>query len=195
VLNRRAVKSDLIAELLSEQQQPTSDQDQAALALTVTGLTPLSPPSSLRARLLATVGGVERFAPFLEDLQRLFELPADTIRRLLARIDGPEWERSLLGVELHGAELFHFPVGPRLAATGGAGGVVRIRPGVSFPMHRHHGDETTYVLEGGYVVDGQVLGPGSVIEMSAGSEHQYQSAPGRDLVMMVLHRGITLLAS
>jgi quercetin dioxygenase-like cupin family protein len=196
------VKSDLIAEFLHEKQHPSRDADEAVEALTRTAetLAPVAPPASLRARLLATVASVERFAPFLEDLQRLFELPAESLRRLLARIDsvgntGPAWEQSLLGVPLLGAELFHFAVGPKLAATGAAGGVVRIRAGVFFPQHRHHGNETTYVLEGGYCVDGRVLGPGSVIEMTAGSEHDYQSAPGRDLVLMVLHRGITLLAN
>jgi quercetin dioxygenase-like cupin family protein len=153
-----------------------------------------TPAPGLRARLLQTLGSADRFAPFLADLTGLFELPADTVRRLLARIDEHAWEDTLLGVRLQGAELFHFPVGPRLRETGAAGGVVRIRAGVRFPRHRHHGDEVTYVLEGGYVDDGgRVHGPGSAIAMSTGTEHHYQAAPERDLVIIVLHRGITLL--
>jgi quercetin dioxygenase-like cupin family protein len=193
------VKPDLIAEYLLGEQQPASrrDADEAAqaLALPAETLAALAPSPSLRARLLDTVSGVERFAPFFEDLTRLFQLPLESIRRLLARIDGRQWETTLLGVELQGAELFHFAVGPALAATGGAGGVVRIRPQVTFPMHRHHGDETTYVLEGGYTVEGRTHGPGSVIEMSVGTEHDYRAAPGKDLVLMVLHRGITILGA
>jgi hypothetical protein len=209
------VRSDpaLIAEYLvghlSEQQQRDADASLAAspslrrevdeaseaLALAVETLPPLPPSPSARARLIDALSGADRFAPFLDDLTRLFELSAAAMRRLLARIDRPEWETTLLGVPLGGAELFHFAVGPDLAATGAAGGVLRLRPEVVFPRHRHHGDETSYVLEGGYCVDGQVHGPGSTIEMSAGSQHDYRSAAGRDLVLMVLHRGITILTS
>jgi hypothetical protein len=166
------------------------------LALAAQALTPVAsrrPPPAVRERLLKTVGGVDRFAPFLEDLHRLFELPVEAIRGLLARIDDATrpWERSLLGVPLAAAELFHFAVGPRLAAGGGAGGVLRLRAGGSFPVHRHHGNEVTYVLEGGYLADGTVYGPGSSIQMISGTSHDYRAAPGRDLIIMVLHRGIS----
>jgi quercetin dioxygenase-like cupin family protein len=171
------------------------EQAAEALARTPERLKPLAPSPAVWARLLQTVGGVNRFAPFLDDLANLFELPIDALSRLLARIDGPQWETSLQGVRLAGAELFHFPVGPRLAATGAAGGVLRVRAGVTFPAHRHHGNETTYVLEGGYLAGGRVYGPGATIEMTAGSKHDYRSAPERDLVIMVLHRGITMLKS
>ena len=170
------------------------DRVTEALAVAANHVAPVVPAAGLRSRLLATLGSADRFAPFLDELTRLFELPAATLRKLLARIDEHEWETSLLGVELQHAELFHFPVGPRLRETGGAGGVVRIRAGATFPQHRHHGDEMTFVLEGGYVSDdGRTYGPGSTIPMATGTEHHYQAAPERDLVIMVLHRGITLL--
>ena len=169
------------------------DRVTEALVTTAAKVPPVAPAPSLRARLLRTLDTVDRFAPFLDDLTRLFELPVETIRKLLARIDGPEWETTLLGVQLHGSELFHFPVGPRLRETGAAGGVLRVKAGVTFPQHRHHGNEVTYVLEGGYIADGRTYGPGSSIEMTGGSEHDYRSAPERDLVIMVLHRGITML--
>jgi quercetin dioxygenase-like cupin family protein len=167
----------------------------------VEAMTPARPeaPRTVRSRLLATLGTVDRFAPFIDDLVALFQLPADSIRALLARIDdaGRPWERTLLGKPLDGAELFHFAVGPALAASGGAGGVLRLRAGARFPMHRHHGDEVTFVLEGGYREAGDgagpIHGPGSVIERSGDSAHDYQAAPGRDLVMMVLHRGISFV--
>ena len=169
------------------------DRVSEALATTAETAEPVALGPSLRARLLQTLGSVDRFAPFLHDLTALFELPEATIRKLLARIDEHEWETTLLGVQLHGSELFHFPVGPRLRETGAAGGVVRVRKGVTFPQHRHHGNEVTYVLEGAYLADGKTYGPGSAIEMTGGTAHDYQSAPERDLVIMVLHRGITLL--
>jgi putative transcriptional regulator len=157
-------------------------------------LEPALPPPAVRARLLRTLEGVERFAPFFEDLGRLFQLPLERIKTLLARIDAADgWESTLLGVPLQGARLFHFTVGPTLAAAGAAGGVVRIAPGVTFPRHTHQGPEVTYVLEGGYCVDERVYHPGSSIEVTGDAAHTYRSAPGRELVLAVLHHGIAMV--
>jgi hypothetical protein len=179
----------------SPELQREVDRLTEALAGTALDIAPVAPAPEGRARLLRTLGSVDRFAPFLDELSRLFELPIETIRRLLARIDEHEWEHTLLGVPLQGCELFHFAVGPGLRASGAAGGVLHVQAGVTFPQHRHHGDEVTFVLEGGYVAGDQIYGPGSRIEMSGGTAHDYRSAPERDLVIMVLHRGITLLGS
>jgi anti-sigma factor RsiW len=151
------------------------------------------PPAALRQRLLATVAGVDRFAPFIADLTRLFQLPEAAIRALLARIDEPlgGWQRRLRGVPLETSELFHFAVGPTLAAGGAAGGVLRVRAGGSFPAHHHDGDETTYVLEGACIDNGRMRGPGATIAMPRGTTHDCRAAPERDLVVMVLHHGIT----
>lgn len=182
-----------VDDLVARSPELQREVDRVTEALAVTASDTAAPPPSLRARLLETLSGVDRFAPFLDDLTRIFELPVATIRKLLARIDDHEWETSLLGVPLESAELFHFPVGPRLRETGAAGGVVRIKAGALFPQHRHNGDELTYVLEGGYIADGRTHGPGAIIPMATGTEHHYQAAPERDLVIIVLHRGITLL--
>jgi quercetin dioxygenase-like cupin family protein len=179
----------------SPELQREVDRVSEALAAKAEQVSPVAPAPALRARLLHTLDSVDRFAPFLDDLTRLFELPVETIRKLLTRIDGAVWDRTLLGVHLHGSELFHFPVGPRLQESGAAGGVLRVRAGVTFPPHTHHGDEVTYVLEGGYVADGRTHGPGSILSMAGGSAHDYRAAPERDLVIMVLHRGIAFLAS
>jgi quercetin dioxygenase-like cupin family protein len=181
-----------IDDLVARSSELQREVDRVTEALAVTARDAVAPAPSLRARLVQTLTSVDRFAPFLDDLTRMFELPEATVRKLLARIDQHEWETSLLGVELEHVELFHFPVGPRLRETGAAGGVVRIRAGATFPHHSHHGDELTYVLEGGYVADGRTHGPGATIPMSTGTEHHYQAAPERALVIIVLHRGISL---
>ena len=82
-----------------------------------------------------------------------------------------------VGRALHGFELFHFTVGPQLAAGGAAGGVLSLSAGQRFPVHRHHGNEVTYVLEGITVADGRVYGPSSQIEMPKDTSHDYQAAP------------------
>ena len=191
---RRAVEEELAAAPGLRRQVDALAEALALAAADAVAPPPVPPPpAALRARLLATVSGVDRFTPFLDDLTRLFELPAEAIRGLLARIDGPRgaWQRHLGGVALETSELLHFAVGPRLSAGGAAGGVLRIRAGGGFPAHHHDGDETTYVLEGACAVDGRALGPGATIEMKRGSTHDCRARPERDLVVMVLHHGIT----
>lgn len=171
------------------------DQTAQALALAAArALEPISPPASLRRRLMATVRGPERFAPFMAALTRLFELPEATIRSLLARADGERagWETALDGVALHGTELFHFQVGPGLTATGAAGGVLRMRPGAVFPAHSHGGEETSFILEGACQTDAGVGGPGTLMTMPGGTSHAFSASPDRPLLLMVLHRGISL---
>jgi putative transcriptional regulator len=171
------------------------DASAEALSAAVAGaLAPAPrPPRGPLDRLIATLAGPDRFAPFMADLTRLFALDQHAIRTLLARADrtAAGWETSLCGVELAETELFHFAVGPELAAAGGAGGVVRMRPGARFPSHSHGGDEVTFVLEGGYRSGSRVHGPGAVITMPGGSSHEYAAAPERPLLIIVLHRGIS----
>jgi anti-sigma factor ChrR (cupin superfamily) len=45
-------------------------------------------------------------------------------------------------------------------ANGRAMQLVRCRPGVVFPAHRHAGPEFIYMMEGEAIQDGQRLGPG-----------------------------------
>jgi len=171
-----------------------ADATGEALALGMAqGLPPLAVPRALRDRLMATLSSPDRFAPFMPALSKLFELPADTIRGLLARADtsGAFWESWLGEQDLPGIELFHFPVGPTLAADGAAGGVLRLRPGATFPRHTHGGDETNFILEGAMQVDNQLAGPGTMIAVAKGASHEYSASPERSLLIMVLHRGIT----
>lgn len=173
-----------------------ADAAAEALAAAVAHSLPsVTPPRALRDRLMATLGGPERFAPFFPTLSRLFDLPFETLRGLLARAEGhgASWESRLGATDLPGVELFHFPVGPTLAADGAAGGVLRLRPGAVFPRHTHGGEETTFVLEGALRMDQQLVGPGATIVTSKGDVHTFTAAPERSVLVMVLHRGIAFV--
>lgn len=147
-------------------------------------LEPVAPAVEIRSRLMTCLDGPERFAPFFADLSRLFDLPADVIKRLLARLDDARaWADGVPGVKL-----FDFAPGP--GAAGAGAGFVRLTPGARFPRHRHLGDETTIVVEGILVDGGRPHGPGAVVHHEADSIHAYAAGPGRDLVVAVLHHGL-----
>ena len=67
---------------------------------------------------------------------------------------------------------------------------MRLRPGATFPRHRHLAPEVSFVLAGVLVESGHRYEPGAVVESASGSEHEYTAGPGRDLLVVSLHGGI-----
>jgi hypothetical protein len=167
-------------------QDPFESFPEPALGpLLAEALPPSLPDPGVRARLLRTLAGPDRFAPFLERIAAVLDLTADAARVLLARIDDPAtWEPALPGVDLH-----HFQAGPRFATADA--GFVRLRAGAAFPRHRHLGPEVTIVLEGAMRSGDEVYGPGALLEMATDSVHDYQACDERDLVLLtVVQTGI-----
>ena len=64
-------------------------------------------------------------------------------------------------------------------ANGRAMQLVRCRPGVSFPTHRHTGPEFIYILEGAVIQNGQRLGAGWAGVAESGTlDEQFRSETG-----------------
>ena len=146
-----------------------------------------APSADLRRRLLQTVAGRGRFTPFVASLRRIFDLGAEAAAHLLAKVDGAaDWLEAAPGVRY-----FHFVPGASLGQF--EAGIVRLRPGATFPRHRHRGPEVTLVLDGTLLDRGQVHGAGSVVESATGSEHDYGAGAGRDLILASLHSGIDFI--
>jgi anti-sigma factor ChrR (cupin superfamily) len=164
-----------------------------ALSGTASALHPLQPSAGVRARLLASLdsNAATRFAPFVAELTRLYDLSAEAIRALLARVDdAAAWLTFAPGIRYQ-----HFLPGPRLlGAPGVEAGLVRLSPGTTFFRHRHlAGPEVTFVLQGTMRDGDRRFGPGSVLTREPGSVHDYaaeHAAGGEDLVIVVLHHGI-----
>ena len=162
----------------------TADQQTLAAWANAT-VDPVPASAGLRRRLLATVGSPERFRTFFEVLRRTFDLDPGGLADLLRRVDASGgWQEA----PFPGVRYVHFQPGPALGAL--ETGVVRVAPGATFARHRHRGPEKTFVLDG-YVEDqGRVHGPGAMLEMPAGSAHDYRALPGRDLIVVSMHGGI-----
>ena len=156
----------------------------AAFTRVVEALPPVAPDPAVRARLLRSVGSVDRFAPFLARIAALVDMTVEAVRPILALVD----DRSAWEAALPGMEMIHFQAGPRFATADA--GLVRLQPGTTFPRHRHLGPEVTLVLEGGMSVGDRVYGPGEVLEMAEGSVHEYRATGERDLVILTVQTGI-----
>lgn len=165
------------------------DRIEALMKSADASIEPVAPSDALRARLLATLAGPARFAAFVPDLSKHFDLDHDAVRGLLGKIDLPaSWEAG----PFPGISLIHFAGGPH--AAGPDTGFVRFAKGLHFPMHRHVGFEVNYVLEGTLRDgDGTLYLAGQAIVKTAGSQHEFFVGPERDALVAVAQRGFEIV--
>jgi predicted ChrR family anti-sigma factor len=79
-------------------------------------------------------------------------------------------------------------------ASGDATVLIRMRPGRSYPAHRHTGLEEVFILQGGYSDDRGEHRAGDYVLNDAGSAHRPTALEGEDCVMIaVAHSGIELI--
>lgn len=123
-----------------------------------------TPDEAVRARLLATLGSVARFAA---EVAELFDVSEGEARAVLGRVDDAIWKPFLPGIE-------RLPIspGPRFAGT--QCNLIRIAGGTRFPYHRHLGQEVSMVLQGGaHMSDGRDLLPGDIAIADTSHEHDF----------------------
>ena len=160
-----------------------------ALASLADALLPAHVASAGRSRLLATLASPDRFRAFFPVLRRWFDLGDQGLRTVLAQIDdGTAW----IDAPFPGVRYFHFQGGA--AAVGKESGCLVLSPGAHVPRHLHAGTERSMVLEGTLVLDGRACHAGDVIETAGGTTHDFAAGPGRDLILIVIHDGISFPA-
>ena len=123
------------------------------------------------ARLLASARSPRhRYAPFVERVADLFDVPSTAAEDLLERAaEGSAFKMTALP----GVRVLHVAAGPRAAAAQTR--IVRFSRGMRFPRHGHRGAETLLLLEGGYRdTSGRVFRAGDVNVMQPGAEHGFQ---------------------
>jgi len=145
----------------------------------------LRPEPGTRARMLELVAGPLRFAPFAGRVARLFAIDPNAADEALVRIvDESAWmEGPVTGFFL--APAF---VGASLAGASAA--FIRARAGVTFPRHRHIGDETVLVLQGIFQdSDVPPARAGQYVHKSSGSSHDFTVPEGADCICAYLTLG------
>jgi putative transcriptional regulator len=153
---------------------------------------PRAPSDAALLQLARRVAGFpDRYAPFFDQLAAMFDVEESTLRQSLASAgDVKNWKPS----GLPGVRLFTMTAGPR--AEGAEATLVRFAPGMSFPKHRHHGEEVTLILEGGYVDErGTEYHPGDLdARNAADAVHAFRTFPGEPCVAASVNRGFEFIA-
>ena len=153
----------------------------AAIGLTTS---PAMPPTTVRERLLASRMRQGRFGIFADRIARMFDISVTDAETLMKRIENPsEWTAFLV----EGLEMIPVAAGPKCA--GAIATLVRIQPGATFPEHKHVGDETMLVLDGGFsepAEGGEEVWRGDEIFRGDGSAHTLVALPGAPCVAAAL---------
>jgi hypothetical protein len=153
-----------------------------ALAAPLEALAPIAPPVALRSRLLQETSSGVRLERFTDLVAKALDVTVQVARDLLAGVDV---DSNFVPSPLPMLRLYHVEGGPRVAnAITGFG---RMKPGSTFPLHRHLGEETVLIVQGRYRDEnGDTHGPGEVIVKPVGSMHSFEVLDGPDFVYLVV---------
>ena len=160
----------------------------AALGLSATH-SPLRPGTLLRERLLASARRVGTYGRFADRVARMFDMDVAASEELMKRLED---ESAWMPFLTEGLELIPVPAGPK--CDGAIATVVRFQPGTCFPAHVHAGEETMFVLDGGFredVAGGEEVWRGDEIVRGDGSDHALVALPGIPCVAAVIIYGHT----
>ena len=124
-------------------------------------LEPVTPSNDLFARIAERAG---------------LETPLSGIH--IARSDTGLWKTVADGIEIK--RLWHSRQSGRSAY------MLRMQPGAVMPMHDHHGDEESLVLEGDMQINGVAFGPGDFQVAFAGTKHPLITTRGGCLCFVSL---------
>lgn len=159
----------------------------AALALAASEDAREPKPPALRERLLASVRREGRYGVFADRLARMFDVSVDEAAALCARLEaGSEWMPFLLP----GVEMMPVSTGPKHA--GAVATLVRLQPGATFPDHAHHGEETMFVLDGGFREagdEGAEIWRGEELVKADGTDHTFVALPGSPCIAAAIVTG------
>jgi hypothetical protein len=143
--------------------------DTDVLAPLAWGLSPATSSARLRERIVASASAAGRYGIFADRMARLFDLTLDDARDLMRDLEaGVAWKAT----PIPGFEMIRVHAGPR--CEGAMTMIGRLQPGTVFPAHRHVGEETSFVLEGGFVdTNGVAVGRGGELFKPEGTHHGF----------------------
>lgn len=148
---------------------------------------PEAPPSSVRERLLASMRRPGRYGAYVDRMARMFDISTAEAEALMARIDDPAaWNPFFVP----GVEVLEVKTGPRLANAVAV--IARLQPGARFPEHAHSGEETMFVLAGGFREEGEgghEIWRGDELLSGSGTGHAFVALPGEPCIAASLIEG------
>jgi hypothetical protein len=150
-----------------------------------------SPEPALKDRLLASITRPGRFGRYADRLARMFDLSIADAELLATRIADPTAYSPFL---VDGIEMLEVTPGKRL--EGAIAVIAKLQPGTRFPDHVHRGQETMFVLAGGFREEGpqgQETWRGDELLSGDGSKHSFVALEGEPCIAASLMEGFVEL--
>lgn len=160
----------------------------AASAAVSLALPPVQPKKALRARVLASVDYLGRFASFAPRLAAMADISAGEARRALHVFARPD---EMADGGLPGMRASSLPLGPRMATA--TARLVSFAPGTGVPHHTHVGEERVLIFQGAFETDdGRVVRAGEELRCEAGTSHSIKLLLGDEpcLCVIINDRGV-----
>lgn len=136
--------------------------DDELLALLAEELPAQPPEPHVRARLVSTLQGATRWAPYAEEIAHVFAIELGAVREALGLVERGDWQPG------------PWPGSRWLRTEGLTRGhalIADMPAGLTIARHRHPGRELTYILDGELLEDGQVHRSGELVDKAPGSVH------------------------
>ena len=141
-------------------------QLEAASEMLAYSVTPVEPPASLRARILAAARAEAPKSPMQQVWKSWAEMPPDAGSLRVLRADEGDWQETGEGIAV---KRLSYDAERRIATM-----LIRMAPGAAYPPHRHALAEECYVVAGDLHIGDLVLHAGDFQRAEADSIHMTQ---------------------
>lgn|GEM_PF-5338375 len=147
------------------------------LGLLAAALQPIAPVPATRAHLLGELQSRERWTPWAADVARVLHLPdSDALHALQQIEERSAWRPGLWP----NSSVLQTPALRAIQAL-----IARLPPDTRIPRHNHNTRELTFVLDGELIEDDRCsYGPGELVDMQIGSEHELAVAGTGDCLVV-----------
>lgn len=199
-MTRREQHAELIRRLLAGEDPaalPPADalvveELTSALELVSLSAEPLDPSRDLRSAIVASAEAGPSLGGFARRTAEFFQIDESKAQALLASVVDVESEPWFSDAQ-PGVRIRLVEAGPSIAADAAACLLVHMQPGISYPTHRHLGDEWCLFLQGrGLEHDGREWNPGDLVVNPGGTEHVNlrSTDDGPCVFALVIHEGV-----
>lgn len=147
------------------------------LGLLAAALQPIAPAPATRSRLLSELHSRERWTPWAASVARVLQLPdSDALHALQQIEERSAWRPGLWP----NSSVLQTPALRAIQAL-----IARLPPDTRIPLHNHSTRELTFVLNGELIEDDRrSYGPGDLLDMQVGSEHELTVAGTGDCLVV-----------
>jgi hypothetical protein len=149
----------------------------------------ITPPDSLRTRLLDDISEIAPYSLYHDEMTKLLAGSKGALEKELHAMPHPD---TWIDGPIPRCRLY--PCTADASPRDAIRTLVLMESGSHFPTHEHLGDEIVLILQGSLLhEDGALYRPGDILKMAKGTSHAFDVPEGLDLIYLaVVEQGIRI---